>query len=53
MGLVYSDMKPQNLLIMRNMKVKIGDFGVSILMNRDRPTMRYAFKGLTPSGCMD
>ena len=36
-GIVYSDMKPQNLLIMRNMKVKIGDFGVSILLDRSNP----------------
>ena len=38
---------------MRNMKVKIGDFGVSILLDWKRPNTTYTFKGLTPTWCMD
>ena len=35
------------------MKVKIGDFGVSILVSKTNKNQTYTFKGLTPTWCMD
>lgn len=31
-NIYYGDMKPQNVLIFWNMKVKFGDFGISIVL---------------------
>lgn len=31
----YGDMKPANLLIMRDKSIKIGDFGISFLFSKD------------------
>ena len=33
--LYYGDMKPANILILRNKEIKIGDFGISILFSSD------------------
>lgn len=38
---------------MRNQKIKIGDFGVSLLLNQSDPNQTYSFKGLSPSWCME
>jgi serine/threonine protein kinase len=39
-------MKPQNLLVMRNQKVKFGDFGISIPI--EKLVNEYKLKGLSP-----
>lgn len=31
----YGDMKPENLLIFRDYKVKLGDFGISIKIKKE------------------
>jgi serine/threonine protein kinase len=36
-GVYYGDMKPSNILIFRDYLVKLGDFGVSLKMNIDKP----------------
>ena len=43
-------MKPHNLLIMRNQKVKFGDFGVSILSKVTKN--QYKLKGMSREWCM-
>ncbi|CDW91331.1 protein kinase domain containing protein [Stylonychia lemnae] len=50
LGIIYSDFKPQNLLVMRNQKVKIGDFGVSILTSKQQ--IKYKLRGLSPQWCI-
>ena len=35
MGVIHRDIKPANLLIDNNMTIKLGDFGVSALKNKD------------------
>ena len=35
MGVIHRDIKPANLLMDNNMSIKIGDFGVSALQNKD------------------
>ncbi len=50
-------MKEANLLIFRDMSVKIGDFGVSIKMKelpvKEGETDEYEIKGLTPGYITD
>ncbi|CDW76957.1 serine threonine protein kinase-like protein [Stylonychia lemnae] len=45
----YGDMKPQNLLIFRNMKVKVGDLGISFKLDSQIESNKqfYLLKGLT------
>lgn len=50
-SLYYGDMKPSNLLVFRDQKVKIGDFGISLLMNSDEDS--YYLKGLTHGYCIE
>ena len=42
----YGDMKPANLLLTRDKKVKIGDFGISIVLSDNID--EYSLLGLTP-----
>ncbi|CDW89751.1 protein kinase domain containing protein [Stylonychia lemnae] len=50
MGVIYQDLKPQNLLIMRNQKVKYGDFGISIPLKKD--VEQYNLRGISPDWSM-
>jgi serine/threonine protein kinase len=44
----YGDMKPENLLVFRNYKIKLGDFGISIkLPDNIKATDSFVLKGLT------
>ena len=44
----YGDMKPQNLLIFRDMSVKLGDFGISIKLSEEAADEEeYEIKGVT------
>lgn len=44
----FGDMKPENLLVFRNYKVKLGDFGVSIkLPDNVKEDTEIYMKGLT------
>ena len=50
----YGDMKPENLLIFRDYKVKLGDFGVSLkLPNNSNFDDKFYLKGLTFDYSMD
>eukprot|EP00347_Sterkiella_histriomuscorum_P011172 403373474 len=51
-GIIYQDMKPQNLLVMRNQKLKLGDFGISIILNQKSKEQKYKLKGLSPDWCL-
>lgn len=45
----YGDMKPENLLIFRDLKVKIGDFGISVKVNeKNKDKKLFKIKGFTP-----
>lgn len=50
----YGDMKPENILVFRNYKVKLGDFGVSIKIPDDKikKDSLIRLKGLTTEFCM-
>ncbi len=45
----YGDMKPQNLLVFRDQRVKVGDLGISIKMESDGGDSGelYELKGLS------
>ena len=47
----FGDMKPANLLVFRDQRVKVGDFGISIKMRSDikEDVPFYELKGLTLS----
>jgi serine/threonine protein kinase len=48
----FGDMKPENLLVFRDYKVKLGDFGVSIKLPDDiKDTTEVNLKGLTEKFC--
>jgi serine/threonine protein kinase len=40
-------MKPENLLIFKDYKVKLGDFGCSLKLNDDDSSNEYCISGLT------
>ena len=44
--LYYGDMKPANILLTRSKRIKIGDFGSSIVLSKKLD--EYYLKGLTP-----
>jgi len=47
-NIYYGDMKPENLLLFRDMKVKLGDFGVSIkIPTNAKPEDTFNLLGLT------
>lgn len=48
-GVYYGDMKPENVLIFRNYKVKVGDFGISFKMEERSNYL----KGITPDYALD
>jgi serine/threonine protein kinase len=44
----FGDMKPENLLVFRDYKVKLGDFGVSMKLPDDtKEDTEFILKGLT------
>lgn len=45
LNVYFGDMKPENELVFRNYKVKLGDFGVSMKLNPSESS--YYLKGLT------
>jgi len=45
-GIIYCDMKPENLLVMSNYKVKLGDFGVSLYLKSRSDSL--SLQGVTP-----
>lgn len=51
-NIYYGDMKPHNLLIFKDYRVKIGDFGVSIKIPSDQNEQNSLYiRGLTPKYC--
>jgi len=48
-GVAYCDMKPQNLLVFRNERVKLGDFGICIKL--DPATEDYQLNGISVEYC--
>lgn len=47
-NIYYGDMKPENLLIFRDYRVKIGDFGVTMKLNDNSSwDSLHTIKGLT------
>lgn len=47
----YGDMKAANLLIYRDMRVKLGDFGISVKLSPSdigADLEKYLIKGMTP-----
>lgn len=49
-SIYYGDMKESNLLIFRNQKVKLGDFGISVKLDpddEDDSERKYYAKGHT------
>ena len=45
-GVIYGDMKPHNILMFRDRSFKIGDFGISTVIEKGRNT-GYTLKGLS------
>lgn len=43
----FGDMKPQNLLVFRDLTVKLGDFGVSLKVNKQDKDELFMLKGMT------
>lgn len=50
-GIYYGDMKPQNLLVFRDQRVKLGDLGISIKFDfhdKNGTGNLYQIKGMSP-----
>jgi serine/threonine protein kinase len=47
-SIYYGDMKAANLLVTRSQQMKIGDFGISILLNLADTFKTYNLKGYNP-----
>eukprot|EP00347_Sterkiella_histriomuscorum_P008087 403346420 len=50
----YGDMKPANILVFRDQRLKLGDFGISIKLDsnpKDLDSKKYQLRGMTKGFC--